>query len=310
MSKRVSIAEPEEMAGRSSARSSKSPTASPPKSPRASTESPPETQEKAADETTTKASEDSALIKSNTDNTEGEEGDKETFSDDCERYQKDCCCCHCVAVRCALKRAAFLRTPEGRKRLEMKMHMKSFFMDINALTYARGRIENQLDGSKSSLPSSRDGYPVSITKVKRIDSRCLSVDWFIHDVDYVDHYEIFVDNRRHKSVFNPRLSCTILLDVNARTSHKILMRALPRKLSGSNPNPIDQLVCDVCCGRMDKVLKGDYFCQCAQQTEMQRIQKKYKKNNCQTLVDFWKPSEFLYTPVCACPGNCDCDCFV
>ncbi|XP_034477393.1 uncharacterized protein LOC117783931 [Drosophila innubila] len=302
MSKRVSIATPEEMGEEQRATiSSKSPTASPPKSPRMSSASPPESQAKAADET--KATSDSALVKSNT------EEEVEPFSDDCERYQKDCCCCHCVAVRCALKRAAFLRTPEGKRRLEMKMHMKSFFMDINALTYARRRIDNQLDDSQDSMPSSRDGYPASITKVKRIDSRCLSVDWFIHDVDYVDHYEIFVDNRRHKSVFNPHLTCTILLDVNAKTSHKILMKALPRKGSGSNPNPIDQLVCDVCCGRMDRVLKGDYFCQCDKQTEMGRIKKKYEKNNCQTLVDFWKPSEFFYTPVCSCPGNCDCDCF-
>ncbi|KAH8391508.1 hypothetical protein KR215_005964 [Drosophila sulfurigaster] len=308
MSRRVSIATPEETtvsnssrpSTSSKARASKSPTATPPKSPRAS-EGDAQSAAKAAAETKTDATDESAAAKS--------AQDDKPFSDDCERYKEDCCCCHCVAVRCAIKRAAFLRTPEGKRRLEMKMHMKSFFMDINAMTYARCRIENQLDETKESLPSPHDGFPASITKVKRIDVRCLSVDWYIHDLDHVDHYEIFVDNKRMKSIYNPRLKCTILLDVNARTSHKILLKAQPMKGATSDPSPIDLLIRDVCCGNMENLLKGDYFCQCGKQTEMEKIEKEYKKNKCQTLVDFWKPSEFLYTPVCSCPGNCDCDCF-
>ncbi|KAH8355018.1 hypothetical protein KR093_004020 [Drosophila rubida] len=311
MSKRVSIATPESGSARASTSSKgraskvKSPTATPPKSPRASEGS---TTDKAPSEPKIESATDqSAVVKSSQD--EKTPSDFEPFSDDCERYKEDCCCCHCVAVRCAIKRAEFLRTPEGKKRLEIKRHMQSFFMDINALTCAKQRIDNQLDDSKPSLPSPLDGYPVSITKVQRIDARCLSIEWHIHDLDYVDHYAIYVDGKRLKRVFDPKLNSTILLDVNARTSHKILLKALPRKGQGSDADPVDLLIRDVCCGNMEKLLKGDYFCQCGKQTEMEKIEKDYKKNKCQTLVDFWKPSDFLYTPICSCPGNCDCDCF-
>ncbi|KAH8298421.1 hypothetical protein KR044_002443 [Drosophila immigrans] len=299
--KRVSIASPDEVEASNSARgsmASQRPTATLPNSPGTS-EGDAQSAAKAPSEIKTELTDESEVVKSTQDD--------KPFSDDCERYKQDCCCCHCVAVRCAIKRAAFLRTPEGKKRLEMKMHMKSFIMDINALTHARCRIENQLDSSKESLPSPHDGYPVSITKVKRIDARCLSVDWYIHDEDYVDHYEIYVDKNLMKRVLNPKLKCTIVLDVNARTAHKILMKALPKKVADSDPNPIDLLIRDVCCGNMANL--SDYFCKCGKQTEMEKIEKDYKKNKCQTLVDFWKPSEFLYTPVCSCPGNCDCDCF-
>ncbi|KAH8413641.1 hypothetical protein KR222_002540 [Zaprionus bogoriensis] len=224
------------------------------------------------------------------------------FPDDgCERYKEDCCCCHCVAVRCALKRAAFLRTPEGQRRLELKLHMKNFLMDINAMAHVRKIIEARLHDYEEPFPSPHASFPMSITKVSRIDRHCLSIEWFNHEDsdNSIDYYEIYVDKRRHKRIFNPKLTRSVLLDVDARRQHNILMRAVAKMGRGVCISPADLIIKEYCNGNMDQVFNGDPLCSCGKQNRSRRM----------SLVEFWKPSEFLYMPVCKCTGNCDCDCF-
>ncbi|EDW00584.1 uncharacterized protein LOC6561334 [Drosophila grimshawi] len=218
------------------------------------------------------------------------------FSDGCERYKKDCCCCHCVAVRKALRQAAYLQTPEGKERTQLKMHLKSFFMDINAMTHVRRTIEARLHGNKEPTPSPTKSFPITITDVEPIDEHCMSIDWYLHDDSMVTHYEIYVDNRRRKRIFNPLVTSTVLLDVDMKRSHKIRMRAMPKKCASSNTDPMDKLVRDVCCGGLNNILDSDYFCQCANKSKMEKIKVHYKRNSCQVLVDFWKDSEFFYIP--------------
>lgn len=320
MSKRVSIVLPDAPgiptrsrspsgSKSSSRRSSTASAKSALKSPRGSTAGKslsapePEPEPKPAPEPEPKApaeSSESALVKlSMTD----------LFSDGCERYTKDCCCCHCIAVRRALRQAAFLKTPEGKQRLELKMHLKNLLMDINSITATRDTIQNRLHGTKEYPPPATKSFPITITHVAPISSSCMSIEWYLHDDSNIVHYEIYVDNARRKRVFNPQLTSTVVLDVDMKRTHKIRMRAVPRKCLGARANPIDRLVRDVCCGGLDRILEADYFCDCAKKNELEKIKENYKKNSCQKLVDFWKDSEFLYIPICDCRGACTCDCF-
>ncbi|XP_017868956.1 PREDICTED: uncharacterized protein LOC108617626 [Drosophila arizonae] len=242
------------------------------------------------------------------DNVIGKLSMTDLFPDGCERYKKDCCCCHCIEVRRALRQAAYLRSPEGKRRLQLKMQMKDFLLDISAITATKQRMDNLLHGTKQYPPPATRSFPISIVNVAPISGNCMSIEWYQHDDSYVSHYEIYVDEVRVKRIFDPQIKATVVLDVDMKRTHKIRMKAVPRKCLGSKANRVDKLVRDVCCGKLSKILEADYFCDCAKKSEMEKVKERYAENTCQVLVDFWKDSEFLYIPVCDCVGDCTCDC--
>lgn len=223
------------------------------------------------------------------------------FSDDCVRFKECCPCCHCKAVRCAIRKASFYLTPQGQRQLEAKRDMKNFFMDINAMSEVRWRIEAKLHGTKDPFPSSQLGFPICITEVKRLDKMCLYLTWYIHDYDNIGHYEICVDGRRKKIVHNPQQTKTILMDVNATCNHTIIMRALP-KVDPKRAQG-ERLVQILCCegglqhafSCKEDPLKVALPCGAGRDEE--------RKN----LLEFWKPCEFFYIPQCKCQDECDCD---
>ncbi|XP_030375497.1 uncharacterized protein LOC115624794 [Scaptodrosophila lebanonensis] len=228
-------------------------------------------------------------------------------SDGCQRYDKTCSCCHCVEMRHAHKRVAFLRTPEGKRRLEMKMCAKNLFMDICAMAHVRNYILNRLHGTKELHPSPRVSYPVSISNVERLDSNSLIVDWYVHDPENVRHYDIYVEGRLAKRIYSPDQTTTIILDVDVRQTQRLRMRAVPFKGGRTCSNIIDTIVREVCCVGMENIMKGGYFCECLKSRDA--VKQFYKKNSCKSMVDFWKDSEFLYMPACTCEEPCDCECF-
>lgn len=222
------------------------------------------------------------------------------FSDDCVRFKECCPCCHCTAVRCAIRKASFYLTPQGQRHLEAKRDMKNFFMDINAMSEVRWGIEAKLYGTKDPFPSSQLGFPICITEVKRLDKMCLCLTWYIHDYDNIGHYEICVDGRRKKIVHNPQQTKTILVDVNATCNHTIIMRAVPKV----NPKTAqgERLVQILCC---EGGLQHAFSCKEDPLKEAQHCGagRDERKN----LMEFWKPCEFFYIPQCKCQDECDCD---
>lgn len=231
------------------------------------------------------------------------------FPDGCDRYNKDCCCCHCYAVKRALRHAAFLCSPEGKRRRQMKLQMKDFFMDINAITATHQRVNNMLNGTRQYPPPATRSFPISIVHVTPMTKDSMFIEWYQHDDAYVTHYEIYVDDSLVKRIFCPDITSTVVLDVNMKSTHHIRMKAVPRKGLGSKASRIDKLVRDVCCGKLSKVLEADYFCECAKKSQLDKAKEQYSSNSCQMLVDFWKDSEFIYVPLCRCKNDCMCECF-
>ncbi|XP_017838825.1 uncharacterized protein LOC108597040 [Drosophila busckii] len=246
------------------------------------------------------AEEASALVKAS----KTGEGEVETYSEECKRFDAKCPCCHCVAMRDALKRVAFLKTDEGQRRLQMKQHFKSFILDMNAMTHVRKQIECKLLGKQK--PDSHTSFPVSITSVERIDGNCMCLNWFVHDETDVAHYEIYVDKRLRKRVFNPKQTSTVVLDVNMKQQHRICLKAVPIKGLGRHGDPIDKIIAEVCSRRMNNTLKGEVFCHCVK--KLDKVKQRYKSRNKCDAVDFWKVSTYIYIPACECQEECDCDC--
>ncbi|KAH8254846.1 hypothetical protein KR032_012460 [Drosophila birchii] len=209
-------------------------------------------------------------------------------SSTCRTYQEECKCHHCQDMRRALKRVEFFQSPEGQKRMEAKLLAKNFFMDLCALSKVREEIQATLHGTRRHPPA-RVSYPVCICGASRLDGGSLTVNWFVHDLDCVDHFDFFVDDRKSKSVFNKRLTSTVLIDVNAKTSHRLKMRAVPVRGNGAEASPVDKLMSEVAAGHMRNVRQGQLFAKCLKflDAEPQR-----------SLVDYWTDSEFLYMPPC------------
>ncbi|XP_017074909.1 uncharacterized protein LOC108110367 [Drosophila eugracilis] len=216
-------------------------------------------------------------------------GDVEDASSNCRTYQEDCKCHHCQDMRRAVKRAEFFQSPEGKKRLEAKLLAKNFFMDICALSEVRHQIQDDLKGTRKH-PSARVSYPVSICGATRLDGGSLSVQWFTHDLDNVDHFDIFVDNVPSRSVYNRLATNTVLIDVNASKTHTLRMRAVPTRGTSGRDSSVDKFMSEVAAGHMRQVMKGQLFARCFEHLDARPQQ--------QTLVDFWTDSEFLYMPAC------------
>lgn len=247
------------------------------------------------------------------------------FSDDCERFQQECPCCHCVAVRSAIKKATYFVTPEGQKRLQMKRDVKNFFMDINAMSRVRWGIQAKLYGTKEPYPCPLTAFPIGITSVRRVDDRCLAISWYVHDDDSVGHYEILIDGKLKKRIYNPQQTSAILLDVVACCPHKIIMRTFPR--NDINLSESDALIKILCLFGMNKVLNickptastpagTKKKCLCEEmntveeeepvEEEKPKGEQNSKQNARQNLMEFWKPSEYIYMP-CNCKKECFCD---
>lgn len=222
------------------------------------------------------------------------------FSDDCVRFKECCPCCHCAAVRCAIKKASFYLTPQGQRQLQAQRDMKNFFMDINAMSEVRWRIEAKLHGRKDPFPSPQKGFPICLTEVKRLDKMCLCLTWYIHDNDNIKHYEICVDGRHKKIVHDPQQTKTILVDVNATCNHKIIMRAVPK--TGGKSAQADRLVQILCCeGGLQHAFS------CKEDPSKQAQDCGPGKDERKNLLEFWRPSQFFYMPQCKCQDECDCD---
>ncbi|KAH8308789.1 hypothetical protein KR059_001783 [Drosophila kikkawai] len=213
----------------------------------------------------------------------------------CVTYQEECKCHHCQDMRRAVRRVEYFQSPEGQKRMESKLLAKNFFMDLCALSKVRKEIQADLYGTRKH-PSSRVSYPVSICGACRLDGGSLTLNWFTHDLDCVDHFEFFVDDKRSKSVFNKRATSTVLIDVNASTEHRLKMRAVPVRGCGPQDSPVDKLMSEVAAGHMRNVRQGQLFASCLKFLDAQPQR---------SLVDFWTDSEFLYLPTCdpSCPGQ-------
>ncbi|KAI8037424.1 uncharacterized protein LOC128255367 [Drosophila gunungcola] len=218
---------------------------------------------------------------------ESSAGEVEDGLTSCRTYQEHCKCHHCQDMRRALKRADFFQSPEGQKRLETKLLAKNFFMDLCALAEVRSQVRANLLGIRRH-PSARLSYPVSICGASRLDGGALSLQWFTHDLDNVDHFDFFVDNKPNRSVYNLRANGTVLLDVNAAETHTLRMRAVPRRSSSGQDALVEQFMAEVAAGHMRHVRQGQLFARCLKHLDAQPQQR--------TLVDFWTDSEFLYLP--------------
>ncbi|KAH8237173.1 hypothetical protein KR038_006029 [Drosophila bunnanda] len=209
----------------------------------------------------------------------------------CRTFQEECKCHHCQDMRRAVKRVEFFQSPEGQKRMEAKLLSKNFFMDLCALSKVREEIQANLYGTQTHPPS-RVSYPVSICGASRLDGGSLTLTWFTHDLECVDHFDFFVDDRPSKSVFNKRATTTVLIDVNASQVHRLKMRAVPERGYGAEASQVDKLMSEVAAGHMRNVRQGQLFARCLKflDAEPQR-----------SLVDYWTDSEFLYMPTSAQP---------
>ncbi|XP_017003387.2 uncharacterized protein [Drosophila takahashii] len=211
----------------------------------------------------------------------------EDGSTSCRTYEEECKCHHCQDMRRAVKRVEFFQSPEGQKRLEAKLLAKNFFMDLCALSAVRGQIKADLHG-KRRHPSARLSYPVSICGATRLDGGSLSLKWFTHDLDSVDHFEIFVDNKPSRSVYNRQATSTVLVDVDATSTHKLRLKAVPQRGSAGRDSSVDRFMSEVAAGHMRHVRQGELFARCLEHLDSLPQQR--------TLVDFWRDSEFLYLP--------------
>ncbi|XP_017051472.2 LOW QUALITY PROTEIN: nucleolar and coiled-body phosphoprotein 1 [Drosophila ficusphila] len=220
---------------------------------------------------------------------EGTGGEVEDASSACVTYQEQCKCHHCLDMRRAVKRAKFFQSPEGQKQLEAKLLAKNFFMDLCALSEVRSRVHDDLHGIRRR-PSPRVSFPVSICGATRLDGGSLALQWFTHDLDSVDHFDFFVDGVPNRSVYNLRGSSTVLVDVDAAKSHKLLMRAVPARGASGRDSSVDRLMSEVAAGHMRHVRQGQLFAKCLQHLDA--------RPQPLTVVDFWTDSEFLYLPTC------------
>ncbi|KAH8365071.1 hypothetical protein KR084_000800 [Drosophila pseudotakahashii] len=222
-------------------------------------------------------------------NSQPGESNIEDGSTSCRTYEEECKCHHCQDMRRAVKRVEFFQSPEGQKRLEAKLLAKNFFMDLCALSAVRGQIKADLHG-KRRHPSARLSYPVSICGATRLDGGSLSLKWFTHDLDSVDHFEIFVDNVPSRRVYNRQATSTVLVDVDATCTHKLRLRAVPERGSASRDSSVDRFMSEVAAGHLRHVRQGQLFARCLEHLDALPQQR--------TLVDFWTDSEFLYLPTC------------
>ncbi|XP_037728439.1 uncharacterized protein LOC119559416 isoform X2 [Drosophila subpulchrella] len=218
---------------------------------------------------------------------EGYGGEVEEASTSCRTYQEQCNCHHCQDMRRAVRRADFFQSPEGQRRLEAKLLAKNFFMDLCALTAVRRQIVAELHGARRR-PSSRVSYPVSIYGAARLDGGSLSLQWLTHDLDSVDHFDIFVDDVPSRSVYNRLATRTVLVDVDAAETHRLRMRAVPERGSGGPDSSVEKFMSEVAAGHMRHVRQGQLFARCFEHLDALPQQR--------TVVDFWRDSEFLYMP--------------
>ncbi|KAH8277888.1 hypothetical protein KR018_009638 [Drosophila ironensis] len=211
----------------------------------------------------------------------------EESSTSCPTFQEDCNCHHCQDMRRALKRVEYFQSPKGQRQLEAKLLSKNIFMDLYAMSQVRKQIKDDLYGKRSHAPA-RVSYPVSICGANRLDAGSLSLTWFTHDLDGVDHYDVFVDDVPSRSVYNARATSTVLIDVDTRKTHRLLLRAVPVRGYGSQASPVDNFMSEVLAGHMKNVRKGNLFACCL----------RYMDTECKrhSLVDYWTDSEFLYMP--------------
>ncbi|XP_017092330.2 serine-rich adhesin for platelets [Drosophila bipectinata] len=205
----------------------------------------------------------------------------------CETYKEGCNCHHCQDMRRAVKRAEYFNSPQGQKQLEAKLLAKNFFMDICAMSIVRAQIQDDLYGTRK-CPPARVSYPVCICGANRLDAGSLSLNWFTHDLNSVDHFDFYVDDVPSRSVYNLQAKCTVLVDVDAKKIHKLRMRAVPVRGSGAQATPVDKLMSEVIAGHMRNVTQGKLFARCLKHLDTQVPQP--------SLVDFWTDSEFLYMP--------------
>lgn len=218
---------------------------------------------------------------------EGFGGDVEEASTSCRTYQEQCNCHHCQDMRRAVRRADFFQSPEGQRRLEAKLLAKNFFMDLCALAAVRRQIVAEMHGARRH-PSSRVSFPVSIYGAARLDGGSLSLQWLTHDLDSVDHFDIFVDDVPSRSVYNRLATCTVLVDVDAAETHRLRMRAVPERGSGGLDSSVEKFMSEVAAGHMRHVRQGQLFARCFEHLDALPQQR--------TVVDFWRDSEFLYMP--------------
>ncbi|XP_039501979.1 uncharacterized protein LOC120458411 [Drosophila santomea] len=211
----------------------------------------------------------------------------EDASSSCQTYQKHCKCHHCQDMRRAVKRADFFKSPEGQKRLEAKLLAKNFFMDICVLSVVRHQVQSVLHGTRRH-PSARLSYPVSICGATRLSGGSLSLQWITHDLDNVDHFDVFVDNVPSRSVYNRQATYTVLVDVNTAQTHTLRLRAVPERGSRVQDSSVDKFMSEVAAGHMRHVRQGHLFARCFEHLDARPQQR--------TLVDFWTDSEFLYMP--------------
>lgn len=211
----------------------------------------------------------------------------EDASSKCETYQKDCNCHHCQDMRRAVKRSDFFKSPEGQKRLEAKLLAKNFFMDLCVASEVRRQAQSDLHG-KRRPPSARLSYPVSICGACRLSGGSLSLHWITHDLDSVDHFDVFVDNVPNRSVYNRQATSTVLVDVNTTETHTLRLRAVPERGSRGQDSSVDKFMSEVAAGHMRHVRQGQLFATCFAHLDARPQQR--------SLVDFWTDSEFLYMP--------------
>ncbi|XP_016966612.1 uncharacterized protein LOC108035471 [Drosophila biarmipes] len=223
---------------------------------------------------------------------EGSGADVEEASTSCRTYQAQCSCHHCQDMRRAVRKADFYQSPEGQRRLEAKLLSKNFFMDLCALAAVRRQVVAELHGVRRH-PSSRVSFPVSICGAARLDVGSLLLQWFTHDLDRVDHFDIFVDDVPNRSVYNRLATRTVLVDVDAAKTHRLRMRAVPVRGSAGQDSAVEMFMSAVAAGHMRHVRQGQLFTRCFEHLNALPQQR--------TLVDFWKDSEFLYLPTVASP---------
>ncbi|KAH8285013.1 hypothetical protein KR054_003937 [Drosophila jambulina] len=214
-------------------------------------------------------------------------------SSTCRTFQEECKCHHCQDMRRALKKLEYFQSPEGQKRMESKLLAKNFFMDLCAMSEVRKEIQADLYGTRTHPPA-RVSYPVSICGASRLDGGSLTLNWFVHDLECIDHFDFFVDGKRSKSLFNTKATSTVLIDVKTSSAHRLMMRAVPVRGYGAQSSPVDKLMSEVAAGHMRNVRQGQLFAKCLQflDAEPQR-----------SLVDYWTDSEFLYMPADAKQGR-------
>ncbi|KAH8410253.1 hypothetical protein KR009_010080 [Drosophila setifemur] len=226
--------------------------------------------------------------------TEGEgtgTGAVEEGSTNCQTYQEDCKCHHCQDMRCAVKRVEYFQSPKGQHQMEAKLLAKNFFMDLSALTMVRKQIQADLHGTRR-YPPARISFPVSICGANRLDAGSLSLDWFTHDLDNVDHFEFFVDDVPSRTVYNLKATSTVLIDVDARETHRLKMRAVPVRGCCAEASAVDKFMAEVAAGHMKHVRQGDLFACCLKVLDSEPQH--------QSVESFWTASEYLYMPTCEC----------